>query len=39
MPTPFITLENLYLRVPRKEKNEAKKRGARWDPEDYLWYV
>ena len=39
MPTPFITLENLYLLVPREEKDEAKKRGARWDPEIYLWYI
>ena len=27
------------LRVPYAEKNDAKKLGARWDPEQQTWYV
>lgn len=28
-----------YLNVPFREKEEAKKMGARWDPERKKWYV
>ena len=29
----------IYLTVPYKEKDEAKKLGARWDPDSKLWYI
>ncbi len=29
----------IYLNVPYKEKDEAKKLGARWDPDSKLWYI
>lgn len=29
----------LYLEVPFKEKDEAKRLGARWDPNMKKWYV
>lgn len=31
--------ERTYLYVPFADKNEAKKLGARWDPEGRAWYV
>ncbi len=31
--------EKFYLHVPYAEKDEAKKLGAFWDPEQKLWYV
>jgi hypothetical protein len=29
----------VYLKVKYTDKNEAKKLGCRWDPEDKEWYV
>jgi hypothetical protein len=29
----------VYLNVPYDEKDEAKKMGARWDPNCKLWFV
>lgn len=34
-----ITDDKHYIDVPFKEKNEAKKLGARWDKEEKSWYV
>jgi integron integrase len=31
--------ERVYLRVPFKDKNEAKRLGARWDQESKRWFV
>ena len=28
-----------YLNVPYREKDEAKRQGARWDPQAKKWYV
>ena len=39
MPAPFLTLSNLYLNVPYEYQDDAKKRGANWDPEKKLWYA
>ena len=35
----MITSSRVDLRVPYVEKNDAKKLGARWDPERQTWYV
>jgi len=32
-------MARIDLAVPFAEKDEAKKLGARWDPEKTLWYV
>ncbi len=32
-------MARIDLAVPFAEKDEAKKLGARWDPEKALWYV
>lgn len=37
MPAPAA--EKTFLAVPYKEKEQAKKLGARWDKENKLWYV
>lgn len=31
--------ERVYLKVPFKDKDEAKRLGARWDPESKRWFV
>ena len=31
--------ERLYLKVPFEKKDEAKKHGAKWDPESKRWYA
>lgn len=33
-----VNNENIYLRIPFKNKDAAKKLGARWDPSRKLWY-
>ncbi len=35
----MITGSRVDLRVPYPEKNDAKKMGARWDPDRQTWYV
>ncbi|RAY97104.1 hypothetical protein DP187_21585 [Enterobacter cloacae] len=32
-------MEKFYLSVPYSEKDEAKSKGARWDPEKKKWYI
>ncbi len=32
-------LQNAYINVPYKEKDEAKRLGARWDKKERSWYV
>jgi hypothetical protein len=32
-------MEKFYLSVPYSDKDEAKSKGARWDPEKKKWYV
>lgn len=34
-----ITDRKIYLSVPFSEKEEAKKEGAKWDPNEKKWYV
>lgn len=39
-PMPVINPTNrLFLKCPFSEKDEVKKRGARWDPEAKSWYA
>jgi len=35
----MTTTSNIALKVPFKEKDEAKSLGARWNPEGKHWYV
>lgn len=35
----MIATSNLALKVPFKEKDEAKSLGARWNPDGKHWYV
>ncbi len=35
----MIATSNIALKVPFKEKDEAKSLGARWNPEGKHWYV
>jgi hypothetical protein len=35
----MITTSNIPLKVPFKEKDEAKSLGARWNPDGKHWYV
>lgn len=35
----MIATSNIPLKVPFKEKDEAKSLGARWNPEGKHWYV
>ncbi|MEG2005226.1 MAG: zincin-like metallopeptidase domain-containing protein, partial [Bilophila sp.] len=39
VPESVQTGERRYLDVPYKEKNEAKKLGAKWDRQERAWYV
>lgn len=41
MPAPAQSskAERTYIKVPFREKNEAKELGARWDRAEQLWYV
>lgn len=34
-----VTDERVYIDVPFEEKEEAKKLGAKWDPEKKKWYI
>ena len=40
-PRPVVddSSERLYIKVPYREKDAAKAKGAKWDPEKRSWYV
>lgn len=38
-PEPWYSEEAVYLKVPFKEKNQAKAAGAKWDDRAKLWYA
>ena len=37
--TYFLTQDKLYLYVPFSQKDEAKEKGAKYDPDLKLWYL
>ena len=39
MPAPASDPTRVYLTVPYAEKDEAKRHGARWDPERKRWWI
>ena len=39
MSNAILVRRRVVLNVPYREKDEAKKLGARWDPECRTWFV
>ena len=39
MPAPSSDPNRIYLTVPFAEKDDAKRHGARWDPERKRWWI
>jgi len=39
VPAPSSDPNRVYLTVPFAEKDEAKRHGARWDPERKRWWI
>jgi Domain of unknown function (DUF5710) len=38
-PQSPLAAQKVYLRVPYAEKEQAKRHGARWNPERRLWWI